>query len=92
VEGYPGLLTHGRLQAVAMAEAARVAARRGDDDPGDLLFDYRLTAPLFDHQGMVVGAAQEQDAIVTVVRDIHGRPTAEGRLTCEPQALDRQRR
>ena len=72
VEGYPGLLTHGPLQAVAMAEAARVAARRDDEDPGDLLFDYRLTAPLFDHQGMVAGAAQEQDAIVTAVRDIHG--------------------
>lgn len=90
VEGCPGLLTHGPLQAVAMAEAARVAARRDDEDPGDLLFDYRLTAPLFDHQGMVVGAAQEQDAIVTAVRDIHGRPTAEGRLTRQPQAFGRQ--
>jgi hypothetical protein len=26
------------------------------------------------------------------VRDIHGRPTAEGRLTREPQAFGRQRR
>ena len=26
VEGYPGLLTHGPLQALAMAEAARAAA------------------------------------------------------------------
>jgi 3-methylfumaryl-CoA hydratase len=92
VEGYPGLLTHGPLQAVAMAEAARGAERRGDEDPGDLLFDYRLTAPLFDYQGMVVSAAQEQDAIVTAARDIHGRPTAEGRLTREPRALDRQHR
>jgi 3-methylfumaryl-CoA hydratase len=92
VEGYPGLLTHGPLQAVAMAEAARAAARRGDEDPGDLLFDYRLTAPLFDHQGMLVGATRERDAIVTTVRDIYGRPTAEGRLTRKPQAVDRQRR
>jgi len=92
VEGYPGLLTHGPLQAVAMAEAARVAARSDDEDPGDLLFNYRLTAPLFDHQGMVVGASREQDAIVTAVRDIHGRPTAEGHLTREPQASGRQLR
>ena len=27
VEGYPGLLTHGPLQALAMAEAARAAGR-----------------------------------------------------------------
>jgi 3-methylfumaryl-CoA hydratase len=92
VEGYPGLLTHGPLQAVAMAEAARVAARSGDEDPGDLLFGYRLTGPLFDHQGMVVGASREQDAIVTAVRDVHGRPTAEGRLTREPRASGRQHR
>jgi len=75
-----------------MAEAARVAARSDDEDPGDLLFNYRLTAPLFDHQGMVVGASREQDAIVTAVRDIHGRLTAEGRLTREPQASGRQHR
>jgi len=92
VEGYPGLLTHGPLQAVAMAEAARAAARRGDEDPGDLLFDYRLTAPLFDHQGMVAGATRERDTIVTAVRDIYGRPTAKGRLTRKPQAVDRLRR
>jgi 3-methylfumaryl-CoA hydratase len=92
VEGYSGLLTHGPLQAVAMAEAARATARRGDEDPVGLLFDYRLTATLFDHQGMVVSAAQKQDAIVTAVRDIHGRPTAEGRLTRKPRASDRQRR
>jgi 3-methylfumaryl-CoA hydratase len=29
VEGYPGLLTHGPLQALAMAEAARAAGRAG---------------------------------------------------------------
>ncbi len=74
VEGYPGLLIHGPLQALAMAEAARSAESRG----GDCLFEYRLTAPLFDYQGMVVSAAREQDAMVTAVRDRHGRPTANG--------------
>ena len=33
-------------------------------------------SPLFDHQGMVVSAARDQDAIVTGVRDLRGRKTA----------------
>lgn len=69
VEGYPGLLTHGPLQALAMAEAARA---RPSDRPS--FFEYRLLAPLFDHQGMVVHAGP----VETSVRDIHGRQTATG--------------
>jgi 3-methylfumaryl-CoA hydratase len=80
VEGYPGLLTHGPLQALAMAEAARAAGYRGDQHDGRLHFDYRLTSPLFDYQGMMVSATREQDAMVTAVRDIHGRQTAAGML------------
>jgi 3-methylfumaryl-CoA hydratase len=80
VEGYPGLLTHGPLQALAMAEAARATGCHG----GDLHFEYRLSSPLFDQQGMVVSAAREGDAIVTGVRDILGRPTASGVLTGTP--------
>jgi 3-methylfumaryl-CoA hydratase len=80
VEGYPGLLTHGPLQALAMAEAARAAGYRGDQHDGRLHFDYRLTSPLFDYQGMMVRAIREQDAMVTAVRDIHGRQTAAGTL------------
>jgi 3-methylfumaryl-CoA hydratase len=80
VEGYPGLLTHGPLQALAMAEAARAAGYRGDQDDGRLHFDYRLTSPLFDYQGMMVSAVREQDAMMTAVRDIHGRQTAAGAL------------
>jgi len=76
VEGYPGLVTHGPLQALAMAEAARTATRRG----ADMYFEYRLTSPLFDHQGMVVSASRDQHATVTAVRDIHGRQTATGML------------
>jgi 3-methylfumaryl-CoA hydratase len=81
VEGYPGLLTHGPLQALAMAEAARFS----QDVPGTgLTFEYRLTAPLFDHQGLVVSARREQDSVVTSARDRSGRTTATGRLaaTC----------
>jgi 3-methylfumaryl-CoA hydratase len=82
VEGYPGLLIHGPLQALAMAEAGRAAACRIDRD-SRRQFRYRLTSPLFDHQGMVVSAASDpgdSDALVTAVRDIHGRGTATGIL------------
>lgn len=78
VEGYPGLLTHGPLQALAMAEAARAAGRQ---PAGDLSFDYRLLAPLFDYQGMIVSAGREQDTVVTAVRDLDGRQTATGTLS-----------
>jgi 3-methylfumaryl-CoA hydratase len=79
VEGYPGLLTHGPLQAIAMAEAAR---RQGRVEQG---FEYRLTAPLFEHQGMVVRAATEEGSVITTVRDKYGRRTATGTL----RSLDR---
>jgi 3-methylfumaryl-CoA hydratase len=80
VEGYPGLLTHGPLQALAMAEAARRAGYGGDHHDGRLHFDYRLTSPLFDHQGMRVSAVRDHDAMVTAVRDTSGRQTATGTL------------
>ncbi|HEX6353196.1 FAS1-like dehydratase domain-containing protein [Actinophytocola sp.] len=73
VEGYPGLLTHGPLQALAMAEAARTT--------GPQHFEYRLVAPLFDHQGLVVRADKGPEHTTTSVRDIHGRRTATGRLS-----------
>jgi len=75
VEGYPGLLVHGPLQALAMAEIAR--ARGGVDRR---FFEYRLVAPLFDGRGMVVTAAPGDDPIRTAVRDLYGRPTATGAL------------
>jgi 3-methylfumaryl-CoA hydratase len=80
VEGYPGLLVQGPLQALAMAEAAR-RAEPGIGHWGERQhFEYRLASPLYDHQGMVVGATREQDVIVTGVRDIRGRRTATGTL------------
>jgi 3-methylfumaryl-CoA hydratase len=91
VEGYPGLLTHGPLQALAMAEAARAAGRagalagdRGDSGNaagrGERFFDYRLVSPLFDHQGLIVSAVPGEGATATAVRDRHGRRTASGTL------------
>ncbi|HEX3647583.1 MAG TPA: MaoC family dehydratase N-terminal domain-containing protein [Pseudonocardiaceae bacterium] len=78
VEGYPGLLTHGPLQALAMAEAAR-----GRGFPGDV-FEYRLVSPLFDHQGMVVRAVPDAGQVTTAVRDVHGRWTATGTVRSVP--------
>jgi 3-methylfumaryl-CoA hydratase len=75
VEGYPGLLTHGPLQALVMAEAARAHGYGVT-----LSFDYRLTSPLFDHQGLVVTAVPGPEATTTAVRDVHGRQTAQGTL------------
>jgi 3-methylfumaryl-CoA hydratase len=78
-EGYPGLLTHGPLQALAMAEAARAAGDAAGSDR-DHDFAYRLESPLFDHQGMVVRADREQAVTTTSVRDARGRRTASGTL------------
>ena len=80
VEGYPGLLTHGPLQALAMAEAARTAGYPVGQPGECLTFDYRLTAPLYDQQGMVVSAAAEEGVTATAVRDLYGRQTATGTL------------
>jgi 3-methylfumaryl-CoA hydratase len=80
VEGYPGLLTHGPLQALAMAEAARTMESCRDGQHSDLYFDYRLTSPLFDHQAMIVSATQDQGSTVMAVRDIYGRQTAAATL------------
>jgi len=87
VEGYPGLLTHGPLQALAMAEAARAAGRAGAGgdagsaaNRGERFFEYRLAAPLFDHQGMIVSAVPGEGATTTAVRDRYGRQTASGTL------------
>jgi 3-methylfumaryl-CoA hydratase len=85
VEGYPGLLTHGPLQALAMAEAARARGGDGDGDgDGHVSFDYRLKTPLFDYQGLVVGAVTSPDGVTsTSARGRDGRQTASGTLTRE---------
>ena len=75
--GYPGLLTHGPLQALAMAEAAR--SRCGLAGTG-LGYEYRLVAPLFDHQGLIARAVPEDGRIRTSVRDKSGRTTAHGTI------------
>jgi len=77
VEGYPGLVVHGPLQALLMAEAAR---RAQAGLPGDRAFAYRLLAPLFDGDPLAVRVVQEVADQVTSVQDASGRQTAAGRL------------
>ncbi|MEU3168228.1 MaoC family dehydratase N-terminal domain-containing protein [Streptosporangium sp. NPDC006930] len=74
VEGYPGLVTHGPLQALAMAECVR--------GKGVLAtaIDYRLVAPLFDHQGLVARGVPAGSGHEVSVRDLGGRITAKGHV------------
>ena len=85
-EGYPGLVTHGPLQALAMAEAARA---RGTTTVDGLTLDYRIVAPLFDHQGLIVRATPEQGQVRAGVRDISGRQTAHATITTAQSASGR---
>ena len=73
-EGYPGLLVHGPLQALLMAEQAR----REAELPARCDYSYRLVAPLFDGQGLIVSAAADGDAVRVTARDAAGRTTATG--------------
>ena len=82
-EGYPGLVVHGPLQALLMAEAAR--ERRPEVTAVE--FSYRLVSPLFDHQGLVVSAVPAEDnTLTTRVRDDADRTTATG--TWRPLGTD----
>ncbi len=79
VEGHPGLVVHGPLQAIAMAEAAR---RLAGLSAGAVRLDYRLVAPMYDGEGLVASADHTVDGTLrTRVATRAGRPTAEGTLT-----------
>jgi len=71
-EGYPGLLVHGPLQALLMAELAR------PELPSRCDYSYRLVAPLFDGQGLIVSASADPDGVRVAARDRAGRTTATG--------------
>jgi 3-methylfumaryl-CoA hydratase len=86
VEGYPGLVTHGPLQALAMAEAARLRANGTLDGPAT--FRYRLDSPLFEHQGLIVAADgndEDPPTWTTRARDVTGRQSASGSLRATTQ-------
>src|SRR5690242_11909192 len=71
-EGYPGLLVHGPLQALLMAELARRSGVSASE------YSYRLVSPLYDDQGLVVSAVPDGDATRVSCRDATGRLTATG--------------
>ncbi len=75
VEGYPGLVVHGPLQALLMAELARHVTTL--PEPCD--YSYRLVAPLFEGQGLIVSATVGDVTRVTA-RDTDGRQTAAGAI------------
>ncbi len=77
-EGYPGLLVHGPLQALLMAELAR------PELPARCDYAYRLVAPLFDGQGLIVSSSAADGAIRVAARDGAGRTTATGVLSARP--------
>jgi 3-methylfumaryl-CoA hydratase len=79
VEGYPGLVVHGPLQALLMAE--RLRGELPTNRPG-AAFVYRLLAPAFDHEGIVVSQAVAPVGAATA--DVHtrsGRHTATARFS-----------
>ena len=80
-EGYPGLAVHGPLQALLMAEVAR----REAGQPTFREYSYRLVAPLFDRQGLIVSAATDTEGIRATARDSSGRTTATGVIQPEDQ-------
>ena len=69
-EGYPGLVVHGPLQALLMAGLAGARSE----------YSYRLVAPLYEDQGLVVSATPEGETIDVSCRDASGRVTATGVL------------
>jgi 3-methylfumaryl-CoA hydratase len=73
VEGYPGLVVHGPLQALLMAELGR---RFASPPPPRCEYAYRLVAPLFEGQGLTVSAASKGDLVLLTTRDSSERQTA----------------
>ena len=74
VEGYPGLLVHGPLQALMMAEVAR---RSGIDTTSGVTCDYRLVSPLFDGEGLVAGpGGPVEEGTSWQIRSASGRVSA----------------
>jgi 3-methylfumaryl-CoA hydratase len=71
-EGYPGLVVHGPLQALLMAELARPAGSH---------YAYRLVAPLYEEQGLIVSAVPDGDAVRVSCRDASDRVTATGLIS-----------
>lgn len=71
VEGYPALVVHGPLQVLLMAELARQT--RPEPARG---CSYRLSAPLFEHSGLVVSLHETAGELQGSIHDDAGTKTA----------------
>ena len=84
VEGYPGLVVHGPLQAMLMSEAAR--SRR--PQPRLVELSFRLVAPAFAGEAVVIQArptaVEGSEGFETTVHTGEGRLTATGLVTGVP--------
>jgi 3-methylfumaryl-CoA hydratase len=74
-EGYPGLVVHGPLQALLMAELARSRGPAGSE------YSYRLVSPLYEDQGLIVSASPDGDSVRVSCRDAADRVTATGLIS-----------
>ncbi|WP_230208996.1 hypothetical protein [Nostocoides sp. HKS02] len=74
VEGYAGLVVHGPLQAIALAQAAHPLLK---DSMGPTWFDYRILAPVVADAVLVASATRlSSHRVVGAVSDGRARPTA----------------
>jgi 3-methylfumaryl-CoA hydratase len=80
VEGYPGLVVHGPLQAVCLAELAR---RRVDRPLGS--FRFRALRPAFDQGPLHLRGSEEGGAAELVAFDHHGQRTMEAHAALAPR-------
>lgn len=71
VESYPGLVVHGPLQALLMADAGRALLEKGPLD-----ISYQLVAPLCAGQGLTVHALTGAHDVRLTITDDTGRATA----------------
>jgi len=80
VEGYPGLVVHGPLQATLMAGLALETA------PGARLarFAFRGRRPCFDGRGLTVMARRDRDAVALETRDEGGATCMTAEATLDP--------
>lgn len=77
IEGYPGLVVHGPLQAALLAE---FAAEHRDGRP-PATFDYRGVQPLFDGAEFTLNANPADDAMELWTADTAGTPTMKASAT-----------
>lgn len=78
-EGYPGLVVHGPLQAVLMAEEGRRLVNRNSR----LTMSYKLTAPLFEDEGLIVKGRRDGHSASLRIENAAGRCTAIGKIALE---------